>query len=168
MTVIKWKHFPRYWPFVRGIHRSPVNSLHKGKWCGAFMFSSISAWIIAWVNNREAGDLRRHRDHNDVTVMRTISSLLLPFFHDHQWHWLYELDKSCSSMITFTSRSHVKCKWNHWYITILIFLVLYIYAVISPCLCVYLCIIACFCLWLSFCQSFCVTLSLTLSLNMLS
>ena len=22
--VIKWKHFPRYWPFVRGIHRSPV------------------------------------------------------------------------------------------------------------------------------------------------
>ena len=28
--VIKWKHFPRYWPFVRGIHRSPVNSPHKG------------------------------------------------------------------------------------------------------------------------------------------
>ena len=24
--VIKWKHFPRYWPFVRGIPRSPVNS----------------------------------------------------------------------------------------------------------------------------------------------
>ena len=24
--VIKWKHFPLYWPFVRGIHRSPVNS----------------------------------------------------------------------------------------------------------------------------------------------
>ena len=29
--VIKWKHFPRYWPFVRGIHRSRVNSLHKGQ-----------------------------------------------------------------------------------------------------------------------------------------
>ena len=29
--VIKWKHFPRYWPFVRGIHRSPVNSPHKGQ-----------------------------------------------------------------------------------------------------------------------------------------
>ena len=28
--VIKWKHFPRYWPFVRGIHRSTVNSPHKG------------------------------------------------------------------------------------------------------------------------------------------
>ena len=27
--VIKWKHSPRYWPFVRGIHRSPANSPHK-------------------------------------------------------------------------------------------------------------------------------------------
>ena len=27
--VIKWKHFSRYWPFVRGIHRSPVNPLTK-------------------------------------------------------------------------------------------------------------------------------------------
>ena len=32
--VIKWKHFPRDWPFVRGIHRSPVNSPHKGQWRG--------------------------------------------------------------------------------------------------------------------------------------
>ena len=37
--VIKWKHFPRYWPFVRGIHRSPANSPHKGQWRGALMFS---------------------------------------------------------------------------------------------------------------------------------
>ena len=43
--VIKWKHFPRNWPFVRGIHRS------------------------RWVNNHEAGDLRRHRGHYDVIVM---------------------------------------------------------------------------------------------------
>ena len=41
--VIEWKQFPRYWPFVRGIHRSPVNSLHKGQWRGAFMFSLICA-----------------------------------------------------------------------------------------------------------------------------
>ena len=36
--VIKWKHFPRYWPFLRGIHRSPVNSTHKGQWRRAFLF----------------------------------------------------------------------------------------------------------------------------------
>ena len=41
--IIKWKHFPHYWPFVRGIHRSPVNSPHKGQWRGALMFSLICA-----------------------------------------------------------------------------------------------------------------------------
>ena len=63
--VIKSKHFPRYWPFVRGIHRSPVNSPHKDQWRGALMFSLICARI----NNREAGDLRRHRTHCHVIVM---------------------------------------------------------------------------------------------------
>ena len=67
--VIKWKHFPCYWPFVRGIHRSPVNSPHKGQWRGALMSSLICVWINDWVNNRVAGDLRRYRAHNDVIVM---------------------------------------------------------------------------------------------------
>ena len=67
--VIKWKHFPRHWPFVLGIHRSPVNSPHKGQWRGALMFSLICGWINGWVNNREAGDLRRHRAHYDVSEM---------------------------------------------------------------------------------------------------
>ena len=30
--VIKWKHFLRYWPFVRRIHLPPVNSPHKCQW----------------------------------------------------------------------------------------------------------------------------------------
>ena len=30
--------FPLHWPFVRGIHRSPVNSPHKGQWRGGLMF----------------------------------------------------------------------------------------------------------------------------------
>ena len=54
--VIKWKYFPRYWP-------------HKGQWRGALMFSLICTWTNSWANNRLAGDLRRHRDHYDVTVM---------------------------------------------------------------------------------------------------
>ena len=67
--VIKWKHSPRYWPFVRGIHRSPVNSPHKGQWRGVLMFTLICVWINGWVNNREAGDLRCYRANYDVTVM---------------------------------------------------------------------------------------------------
>ena len=37
----------------------------------SFVFSLICAWINVWVNNHEAGDLRRHRGHYDVTVMKT-------------------------------------------------------------------------------------------------
>ena len=51
------------------IFRSPVNSPHTGQWRGALMFSVICARINGWVNNGEAGDLRRHRVHYDVTVM---------------------------------------------------------------------------------------------------
>ena len=50
-------------------HFCGVNSPHKGQWCGAFMFSLICAWINVWVNNREAGDLRRQHAPYDVTVM---------------------------------------------------------------------------------------------------
>ena len=69
--VIKWKHFRRYWPFVRIIHRSPVNSHHKGQWRGALRFSLICAWITGWENHRNS-DLRPHRARYDVTMMKCI------------------------------------------------------------------------------------------------
>ena len=60
--VIKWKHFPRDWPFVReftGYRRIPLTKAsHAELW-----------WINGSVKNREAGDLRRHRAQYDVTVM---------------------------------------------------------------------------------------------------
>ena len=66
-----WRHqvetFSALPPFVRGIHRWPVNSPHKGQWSGALMFSLIC--INGWVNKRECGDPGRRCAHNDVTVM---------------------------------------------------------------------------------------------------
>ena len=70
-----WRHqmekFPHYWPFVWGINWSLANSPHKDQWYGALMLSLICAWINGWINNREAGDSRRHHAHYDfnVTVM---------------------------------------------------------------------------------------------------
>ena len=69
-----WRHqmetFSALLALVRGIHRWPVNSQHKGQWRTAFMFCLICAWINGWVNNRrEADELRRHRAHNDATAM---------------------------------------------------------------------------------------------------
>ena len=53
--VIKWKHFPRYWPFARGIHRSPVNSPHKGQWRGALMFSLICSALNKQLSKQSWG-----------------------------------------------------------------------------------------------------------------
>ena len=68
-----WRHqmetFSALLAICAGIHRSPMNSPHTGQWRGTLMFSLICARINCWVNNREAGDLRRHRAHYDVIVM---------------------------------------------------------------------------------------------------
>ena len=68
----------------------PVNYPHKSQWRGALMFSLICVWINGWVNNRETGDLRRHRGHYDVNVMiRTFMfdtmSFLIPHPKFHTW-----------------------------------------------------------------------------------
>ena len=82
--VIKWKHFPHYWPFVRGIQRSPMDSPHKGQWHGAPMFSLICAWTNG-CTNQDAADLRYHHIHYDVTVMKTPSYWHRhPHYHKHE------------------------------------------------------------------------------------
>ena len=84
---IKWKHFPRYWPFVRGIHLWPVNSPRKGQWRGDLVFSLICAWINDWGNSRDAGDLRRHRTHCDVIVRKCLHLTVATYEYD----WFYPL-----------------------------------------------------------------------------
>ena len=66
--VIKWQHFRRYWPFVRGIRRSPVDSTHKGQWRRVLMFSLICARTNGSAKNQDAGDLRSRDAHYDVTM----------------------------------------------------------------------------------------------------
>ena len=67
--VIKWKHLPRYWPFVRGIHRSPVNSPHKGQWRWADVFfylrltKRLSKQSWGWWFETLFLPLWRHRNH---------------------------------------------------------------------------------------------------------
>ena len=46
-----------------------MSSPRKGQWRGALIFSLICVWINGWVNNREAGDLRRRRIHYDVILI---------------------------------------------------------------------------------------------------
>ena len=109
-NVIKWKHFPRYWPFVRGIHRSPVNSPHKGQWRGVLMFSLICVWINGWVNNREAGDLRHYGAHYDDIVMITCFNgvYLLDFHFGSSWYSLgYGIMHTVRLYRYYSSNDHI-------------------------------------------------------------
>ena len=67
--IIKWRHFQRYWSFVRRIHQWPGDSL-QGQWHGTLDVFFDLPPNKCWANNREAGDLRRHHGHYDVIVMR--------------------------------------------------------------------------------------------------
>ena len=58
--------------------------LWKGQWHGGLIFV-ICAWINGWVNNREAGDLRRHRASYDVIV---ISREPVVTYVSEKLHWL--------------------------------------------------------------------------------
>ena len=73
-----WRHqmetFSALLALCAGNSPVPVNSPHKGQWHGALMFSLIYAWINDWINNREAGDLRRQCGHYDVSVMYRVYS----------------------------------------------------------------------------------------------
>ena len=69
--VMKWKHFPRYWPLCGEFTSPRWIPKHKGQWRLALMFPLIYTWKNGWVNNRKTGDLRRHRSHYDVIVMTT-------------------------------------------------------------------------------------------------
>ena len=69
--IIKWKHFLHYWPFVWGIHWSPVTGEFPSQRpvTQALMSSLICTWTKGRVKNQDAGDLRQHHAHYDVTVM---------------------------------------------------------------------------------------------------
>ena len=82
--IIKWKHFPHYWPFVQGIHQSPLNSPHKGQRCGTLIFSLI--WTNGWVNYWDASDLRCHRAHYDVTVMSSTGIISTIWITKSLWY----------------------------------------------------------------------------------
>ena len=78
-VVIKWIHFPRYWPFVRGIHRSPVNSPTQRP-----VTRSFDAFFDLRLNKR----LRKHSwdwfETPSRPLWRDCNELFLNLY---QWHF---------------------------------------------------------------------------------
>ena len=100
--------------FMKTSSNGHIYSPHKGQWRGVLMFSLVCAWINCWVNNDEAGDLRRYRGYYDVSVMTPQCDwLLLPELvrlwvpeasHSHDEVWQPCLSKICKCVLVKTSK----------------------------------------------------------------
>ena len=90
--AIKWKYFLRYWPFVLGIHRSPVNSQHKGQWRGALMFilnKRLCKQSRRWWFATPSRSLRRHSNGMHECGQYTVYSAYLAVIflqRTSKWH----------------------------------------------------------------------------------
>ena len=63
--------FSRYRPFVRGIHRSPVDSSHKGTVMRTFVVYVVSL-IKLQTNTELTGNSRRHDGHSRETEKKRV------------------------------------------------------------------------------------------------
>ena len=110
-----WRHqmeiFSAQLALCAGDSPVPVNSPHKGLWRGGLMFSLICVWINGWVNNREAGDLRRHRSYYDVNVMVCNFTDYMVNFEIRVGEDGTEIgnNKICSKQIEKTSSANFTC-----------------------------------------------------------
>ena len=95
---------------VRGNHRSPVNPLTMASDAELLMFSLICAWTNSWINNGDAGDLRRHNAHCEVTVM----SVFIYYFRGPLLLWNY-LHPILDNHKYFISRvKYTRLQLNFW------------------------------------------------------
>ena len=82
---------------------------HKGQWRGALMFSLICVWINGWVNNGEAGDLRRYRAHYAVTVMTREHSHMSTVSEIHLCMTIYLFKDNSCLHVSLHRWTFVKC-----------------------------------------------------------
>ena len=112
VTSSNGNNFPRFWPFVRVIHRSPEDSSNKGQWPRALMVSLICVYTNGWANNWDACDLRRHRAQ-DVTVVILLKANLntLPTL------WIGPLTIADMFLPIRRYSKRPKCNqiWDHFY-----------------------------------------------------
>ena len=91
---------------------------HKAQWRGALMFSLICAWKNCWVNSSEAGDLRRHHAHYDLTVMKGtrfpihIVDICMSSAHEYLWLSSSDLVKSLTAPLDATYSYRTNKFWG--------------------------------------------------------
>ena len=80
--VIKYENFPHYWPFVRGIHWSPVNSHRPGTRSFGVFFDLLLNKRLSkqsrrrWSETPSRSSWRNCKYQPDITLVNTIIYLL--------------------------------------------------------------------------------------------
>ena len=104
-----------------------VDSPHNGQWLRALMFSLNCAWTNSWTNNRDAGNLRRHRTDYDVAAMvfcggDAVAKDLLKTFHYGRKPHLPTLRASIWFQLAHRPLWHLTFDWSsvriidrHWF-----------------------------------------------------
>ena len=103
--VIKWKHFPRNWPFVGGIHRPPVNSPHIGQWRGTLVqvmtWSDYKPKLLQW---------NLYKTTTEFCGLSVVENK--PSQANHEISWRRHQMETFSVLLTIcTGNSSVKCEF---------------------------------------------------------
>ena len=80
----------------------------------ALMFSLICVWINDWVNNREAGDLRRNRAHYDVILMDQTLNIAYPISRSHVIR-KHSIDQISRNILSFVAEELRHPWWWQYY-----------------------------------------------------
>ena len=95
--VIKWEHFQRYWPFVRGIHRSPVNSQRP-------VTRSFDIYI----------DLRLNERLSKQSWSWWFETQLCPLWRHSNAQWISKLRVGCSLLVLRLQCDYVTKRPLQW------------------------------------------------------
>ena len=79
--------------------------IHKGQWRGALLLSLICTWTNGWAIHRYAGDLRRHRGFDDVTVVLNGPNRSIRRCYDAE---------ECAYFMVCTEGMKLFAPWNRW------------------------------------------------------
>ena len=110
--VIKWEPFQRYWPFLWGVHRSLVNSTHKGQWRGAFsvfFHLRLDNWLSkhswCWWFETPSCSLWRH-----CNALREYRPWNVPAKLQSVWSCCSHLRRLC--LYSLSSKTSKQMSWN--------------------------------------------------------
>ena len=113
--VVKWKHYSRHWPFVRGIHRPPVVSLTRTSdaelWC--FLWSVPEQTVEQAIETPVIWDVI-------ALIMTSLYDVLLTYLFKYRTQGYFFLlsyviqERSISQLIASTGRFRDFSLYNHF------------------------------------------------------